>query len=324
MFQIILGFTMLVMLVTLYASSQYSVKENKNLILGIRLPAGYADYPEVTEILGAYKRTGRILLAVFFLAGIPVFFIRYTSLIIAGVTLWFCLYMWLNSYCTRYYGRKLMLIKSRNRWFTGEEGGEILTDEKTLAWFRKHRLLIEEKEIIYVDDDKYWIKGYYCNPDDKKVMVNKRFGSGITLNMAAGGAKAFLTCTFAFSFLILAGVILLFAAMDFTTFKLSVNGETVSINAPLYGYQFRTDEVKEVTLNQGMLKNGRRTNGAGTDTYLLGNFYYEEYGKARDYLYKDTPLYIALKLNGLTVFFNAKSEEETREYYDLLKGIITN
>lgn len=324
MFQFIIIFTMLIMLVTLYVSIQYSVKEDKNLLLGIRLPVEYRDQAEVKELFKTFQKSSRIILVIFFAAMLPVILIEYTSILITVMSLWFILYMWLCFYCVQYYGRKLMLLKSRNRWFSEDGGEEILKDKKILSWFQKHRLLTDSTEIIYVDDDKYWLKGYYYNPEDKKTIIKSRFRGGTSLNMAARGAKVLLIGIFAFSGFILGGVILLFAVMDFSSFKLIIDGDNIQINAPLYGYQFRTEEVKEITLNEGLPENGRRTNGAGTDTYLLGNFYYEEYGKAKDYLYKDTPFYISIRLDNLTVFFNARSEDKTRDYYEILKEVITH
>lgn len=159
MLQFIIIFTMFIMLVTLYLSVQNSAKADKNLLLGIRLPAEYRNQSEVKEIFNTFQKSSRIILAIFFVAMIPVIFIKYNSILISAMSLWFGLYMYLCFYCVQYYGRKLILVKSRNRWFSEDGGDEILKDEKILSWFQKHQLLTDRTEIIYVDDDKYWLKG---------------------------------------------------------------------------------------------------------------------------------------------------------------------
>src|SRR3712207_503728 len=55
---------------------------------------------------------------------------------------------------------------------------------------KREDLLRGAKNIEYVDDDYYWRKGYYFNPDSKKLMVQNRISStNFSFNMAKRSAK---------------------------------------------------------------------------------------------------------------------------------------
>lgn len=46
-------------------------------------------------------------------------------------------------------------------------------------------------EILYTDDDEYWINGTtYNNPNDRSVMVPKRLGIGTTINIGTKTGKS--------------------------------------------------------------------------------------------------------------------------------------
>lgn len=316
--QMILGFVIIIMIISLYASFQAMARPNKNILLGISLPSDYAKSSEIMEIIRPYKKMNRVLLIFFCITAAPIFFISYTSIIILYFTVWYGLYMAVSNHYMKIYNRKLLLLKSRNLWFHDDSMYHVLTDVKLQAWFKKHGLLLDDKEQVYVDDDKYWLKGYYHNPFDKRTMVDKRFGVGTSLNMAAKGGKVFAIGISAFTIIMIGGIFLLFVLMDFSTFHLTINDGTVNIQAPMYGYQFHTDEMTQIILTDSMPQKGIRTNGASTNTYMLGNFNFTGYGKAKVYVYKDYSPYIMIKLKDLIVFFNSKSGDKTKEYYEML------
>ena len=182
----------------------------------------------------------------------------------------------------------------------------------------KDRLLAGADQPIYVDEDEYWINGYYCNPDDKRTMVEKRVGYGSTGNLATKQGKIGVYAAVLLSTIVIGGMVILFMAMDFATFRMSIEGSTVKINAPIYDYQFEAEAIEEVTLTDTLPKGGIRTNGAATGTYYLGNFRFDAYGSSKVFLYTDYPPYIVISLADKTVLFNTKSEEETEKFYQQL------
>lgn len=181
----------------------------------------------------------------------------------------------------------------------------------------QNRLLEASENIIYTDDDEYWKRGYYYNPGDKRTMVEKRIGYGFTCNMATLKGKLFT-----FGILVPAAALVLFLSvvfvrMDTASFKLFVKDNVARIDAPMYAFSFNVDDIQEVKKVDTIPK-GARTNGAATQKYLLGNFNLNGYGKSKMYVYQENPPIIVVKLNGLYLFINGKTEEITETYYKLL------
>ncbi|AIQ34953.1 hypothetical protein R50345_10270 [Paenibacillus sp. FSL R5-0345] len=184
-------------------------------------------------------------------------------------------------------------------------------------------LLKGEHEILYTDDDEYWINGTtYNNPNDRSVMVPKRLGIGTTINIGTKTGKSIYYGLFVFVALLLIGTGWMGVQADFSTPTLTADGKgTVSIKYPMYNYSFAMKDVQELKLVDSYPSGGRRTNGVATDTVAIGNFKFEEYGKSKAYLVKNSPPYIVIKLPEVYVLYNAKDATETeRTYAELQKG----
>jgi hypothetical protein len=319
MFQFIIGFVIVIMLITMFATYQSAGNPNKNILLNVFLPDEYAKKTEVNKITKAYKKKNQLLLLIFSIVAIPIFFIPYPSIMLLYMAIWFGLYMAVCNHLMMFFSRRLLLLKSKNAWFYGDS--MTLNDEKLKTWFLKHHFIDSITDEIYVDDDKYWIKGYYYNPFDKRTMIEKRVGFGTTLNMATKGSKIFNICIIGFITVVLGGVFLLLLSLDFTTFQLSVHNDKVDIKASMYSYEFNISDIEDISLIESLPKKGIRTNGAATDSYMLGNFNLSGTGKAKVYVYRNNPPYIMIKLHDLTIFFNTKSETKTNEIYKMLEDI---
>lgn len=318
MFPLIIGFVILIMLITLFATYQSAATPKKNILLNVFLPNELSKKQEILEITNSYKKINRILLFIFTIAAIPNFFIPYISFVILYLTIWFGLYMIACNQLVMFFSRKLIVLKSKNSWFYGDSIKHELKDKKLKTWFLKHHFIDSDTEEIYVDDDEYWIKGYYYNSFDKRTMIEKRVGFGTTLNMAAKGSKLFNICIISFITVVLGGVFLLLVSLDFTTFQLSVHDDKVGIKASMYSYEFNIGDIEDISLIEALPAKGTRTNGAATDSYMLGNFNLSGTGKAKVYVYRNNPPYIKIKLRNLTIFFNTKSEIKTKEIYNIL------
>lgn len=179
------------------------------------------------------------------------------------------------------------------------------------------RVLAGVDGTITVDEDRYWQGGLYNNPADKRILVNKRVGFGYTFNLGSPLGKMFFYGTVAAGAIIIVGVVSLFLALDYTDYSVAINGAQVEINAPLYGYKFPAEAIQSVTTVVEVPRSFR-TNGAETKKYCLGNFTVDDYGKSKLYVYKDNPYVIVIELPDLYIFFNARTREETEEYFALL------
>ena len=142
---------------------------------------------------------------------------------------------------------------------------------------------------------------FYNNPYDQRTMVEKRVGYGYTINIASKGGKAFIYGTFGFVALILVGVTGMGLWADFgeVEMKMVSDNNIIEIQAPMYGYQFKADDIISIDMVDD-IAGGIRTNGISTERYSLGNLtltveiiYYGNY-------------LILSELNGLYVFINGE------------------
>lgn len=182
-------------------------------------------------------------------------------------------------------------------------------------------LLKGEHEVLYTDDDEYWINGTtYNNPNDRSVMVPKRLGIGTTINIGTKTGKSIYYGLFVFVALLLIGTGWMGVQTDFSTPTLITDSNgRVSIEYPMYNYSFAMKDVQELTLVDS-LPRGRRTNGVATDTVAIGNFKFDEFGKSKVYLVKNSPPYIVIKLPDIYVLYNNKDATETERLYAEMKG----
>jgi len=183
---------------------------------------------------------------------------------------------------------------------------------------RQGKILEASENILYTDDDDYWQGGVYNNPNDRRVMVEKRIGYGFSVNIATTGGKLFIYGTLGVVGVMLIYLTAMFINMDFGTFKLNVREQTAFIYAPLYDYSFDFDQITEITTVEN-IPSRIRTNGAETARYCLGHFNLDGYGASRLYINKNNPPYIVIRLKDGFVLNNGKTPEETQQYIELLR-----
>ena len=279
---------LLICAISLFATYLTASKPNKNILLAVTLPYEFLTDSKVLEIVKKYKHANRVTFIISLVAAIPLFGIKYTSITILYLFLWFVVLMRVYSSFFKRYNNQLLLLKRQN-----------------------HIVNID------ADDDEYWKNGYYYNPTDNQAMVEKRFGYGYTFNMAKTKGKVITYGSIALGIIVVLGIFLMFLRFDFTTFEMLYSGGTIEIKAPMYGHRFSFQDIEEVTIIKTLPK-GARTNGVATGTYSLGNFNLNGYGKSKMYIYKDYPPYIVIKLKDSFVFLNTNSKEKTLQYYEML------
>lgn len=331
MFDVVMVGTMLIITVIVFASYQSGAGIRNNLRMSVTFPKQYANVDEVLTIVNRYKKSNILCLLSTIILILPVLLILYTSLIMLYLTVW--IFMVLIVYNTLFcrYNNRLLLLKSRKLWFREDnyhllDPGKVQTKRNIILQrlfpTALDRLVNSTKEPIYVDEDEYWINGYYYNPKDQRSTVEKRVGVGTTANLAVKGGKAIIYGSVAFILVVFIGIFTMFVQMDFVTFQMIIGDNTVKIDAPMYGYEFDKADIEEISLTYTLPAKGMRTNGAATESYLLGNFRYDEYGKTKMYVYREYPPYLVIRLTNTTVLFNTQSEEETLLLYEELSRIV--
>ena len=175
---------------------------------------------------------------------------------------------------------------------------------------------------IYTDNDEFWSKGVYNNPNDRSVTVEDRTCYGVTYNLGTKKGRTIYYGSLIFAGIIVIGVTFNLMRFDHTKFDLDIVSNIVKISAPTYGTEFNINDIEEISMIN-KLPSGIRTNGVGASTYNLGNFSIKDYGQSKLYVYFENPNCISIKLkNNTYIFFNIKSNEETLKYYNELKNVL--
>lgn len=182
---------------------------------------------------------------------------------------------------------------------------------------KEERISSADTQPLYTDDDEFWRNGsHYYNENDRSVMVPKRFGIGTTLNLATRTGKLLQYGSLGGAAVLMIVLSLFFLRMDYEQPRLVLleTAGTVSIQSFGYGYEFETSAIQEVKL-VSELTVAKRTNGIATPDYMCGHFKLDHYGKARVYVYKKNPPYLAIRLADGYVIYNAKHPQETEQLY---------
>jgi hypothetical protein len=171
------------------------------------------------------------------------------------------------------------------------------------------------------DDDQHWRHGlYYYNPEDSSVWVPKRIGGGMTFNLAKRAGKMMHYIVYAIIAVIIVPLTVILVRTDSTPPELLIDDKgLVTIESTEYPFSFGVADIQELTLEDSV-PTGFRTNGMATSTYARGNFKLNDLGAAKLYVFKKSPPFIVMKLDGLYVVYNEEDPEETRALYEKLAG----
>lgn len=182
----------------------------------------------------------------------------------------------------------------------------------------QNRLISTSNNPIYIDNDEYWFRDIYNNPNDTRYIVEPRVGYKMTYNLGTKKGRRIFYGSYIFVAILLIGVSIMTLRLDFKKMRIEVLNQIVNIEAPSYSFAFNVDEIEEIKIIDS-IKVNLRTNGAATDKYSIGHFNVEGYGNCRLYIYDKNDKFIRVKLkDGEYIFISGTSKEETEKYYKLL------
>ncbi|WP_372635193.1 hypothetical protein [Cohnella sp.] len=184
----------------------------------------------------------------------------------------------------------------------------------------EQELLEQDDKVVYTDDDEYWANGFtYHNPNDKSLMVTKRIGLGETINTGTMAGKVIMGGALALMAAVIVGVSFLLIRSELTSPTLTLSQDsTVSIDYPMYSYDFSLSDIEELTLVDD-IPSGTKLNGEATGAHARGHFRLKGLGKTRLYVFKKNPPYIRIKLDDVYIFYNDKDPVLTTEQFEQLK-----
>ena len=187
----------------------------------------------------------------------------------------------------------------------------------------QERLPRESGARDYVDEDQYWIWGlFYCNPDDRRTLINDRTGMGMGMNLAKPAGKITMGLV---ALILVIGVPLAavwLVAIDFTPRTVRIEDGALYFQHFTERYEIPLDEISETELLYE-LPRAARVAGTGMDTLCEGRFDVEGYENVRISLDPGQDCYIVvLTAEGLTRIFNLMTREETEAFYaELLRAL---
>lgn len=185
-----------------------------------------------------------------------------------------------------------------------------------------NKVVYASEERLFTDTDEYWEKGYYCNPHDNRIMVEKRIGTGMCFNLGNKKGRILNYVGNIFVVILVVGICIYLLRFDISGFKMNINDNVIKIEAPSYEIEFNIDDVEGVELINEMPKATIKTNGIGGSHYSVGYFKLEGYGNTPIYIYRNSSPYLKIKLKDTYVFINGEKPDITKEYYVEIKEAI--
>ncbi|HHT94004.1 MAG TPA: hypothetical protein GXZ66_10970 [Clostridiaceae bacterium] len=169
---------------------------------------------------------------------------------------------------------------------------------------------------LYIDEDDAWIGGIiYYNPNNKKLFVNYRVGTNVTVNVARPAGKVFLAIT-----------ILLLIAIPFTgpilsqigkaPIELYVKDNYITAKNGGTEYSIKLDNIESVELFEEK-PDISRINGTGLENLAKGTFTLKGVGVIKVILDPNhTPFILVTTKDNKRYLFGSRDEEHTRNVYE--------
>lgn len=191
-------------------------------------------------------------------------------------------------------------------------------------WLRreKERILAQDSTPFYIDDDYYWRKGWYNNPNDKRYFVQDRVNSmNYSLNYGHPSAKYVTGGMIVGTGLLLLWMCIVCIRVDFTPIRLTENASQYSITSGYKTATFDLADVESVTLLDSLPdEKFYRTNGSEDTSKLLGNYRGSKTGHCQLYVWLDHSPVLQIKTKDNTIFLNSNNDAQTEEWFSLLKA----
>ena len=105
-----------------------------------------------------------------------------------------------------------------------------------ILFYTWYRIKVKKEEIKFmdlqpkmVDDDEYWVQGYYDNPYDDRILVNDRIRIGSCINMGKSIGRKINFGSAIIMIMGVLGILILLFQIDFMPFQIFIQGDKVSI-----------------------------------------------------------------------------------------------
>lgn len=183
---------------------------------------------------------------------------------------------------------------------------------------KKRGAILQDDATSYiVDEDEYWASGFYCNPNDNRLLVAERENSmSMGFNMAKKSAWVITIGTIIGTVVLLGWTATVCLRFDFVEPKYMVE-DNFQIQYDFYSLTVEFDEIESIKLVED-LPDVRisKDNGAATDQYSIGCFRIRNQGRCHLYVYHGYDPIVEIKRENDVIYFNSKTEGATERYYE--------
>ena len=164
--------------------------------------------------------------------------------------------------------------------------------------------------------------GFYYNPNDPHLFVPDRLCStNYSLNYARTGAKIFTGTITAFTLGLIIWTTIVLIPYIHVTIDIRTTDSTVNVSSCGYTSRINIDDITEITLMDSLPDDHfYKYNGGATDSYLVGKFKGNTYGKCNLYIFNDVSPVLMIKTADQTVFMNSKKDGEIVNLYNAIKN----
>lgn len=185
---------------------------------------------------------------------------------------------------------------------------------------KRKRILSAVTEPYSVDDDEYWRKGWYNNPQDPHLLIQDRLNSmNMSLNYGRPAARIIMGVTGVLTAALVIWVIVIILRFENVDIHFEQTGDTFLVEAAGYECEFTKEEIVEVTLLDRIPEDKFiRTNGGSTEDYDIGHFKGKETGKCMLFLDKESGPVLEIQLKDEKIFVAGNEEEDTKSWYEML------
>lgn len=183
---------------------------------------------------------------------------------------------------------------------------------------KKDDILSQAKNIEYMDDDYYWRKGWYSNPNDKRLLVPSRLNS---MNQEFNMAKKSAIVINAVLILIILGTVLVCLVPIDKNVMVREDKDYISIKSGMYETEFKRSDIKGLDLVDDLEEDSYiRTNGISAGEINIGRFRGKKSGRLDLYINSSKRPLVRIRLKDRQVFISGDKNKSPEKIYRIISG----
>lgn len=183
---------------------------------------------------------------------------------------------------------------------------------------KKDDILSQAKNIEYMDDDYYWRKGWYSNPNDKRILVPSRINNmNQEFNMARKPAIAINILLL----LIIFGTFLICLVPIDKNVIVRADNDQISVKSGMYETDFKRSDILDLDLVDDLDQDSYiRTNGISMGETDIGRFRGKKLGRLDLYINSSKRPLVRIRLKDRQVFISGDKNKSPEKIYRIISG----